>query len=204
MQFYGFGESTENGITHQVTEPSVPAADVDDLVALLRLDEADSYLVTLLMSASAYAARHLNRSLITTQWIRQYDSMRRRPELRLEYKIDSGIILPYGPVNSVDAIYTIDTSGDQTALTEYYTDLLSAPARVFVREATWGREIAMLRVEYTAGYGATAAAVPPAIQQGILQHAAYMYEHRGDCTADEAGKLSGAHGIYGSYQVVVQ
>ena len=183
-------------------EPTAPAANIDDLVALLRLEESDTYLEGLLVSASQYAARYLNRTLITSIVNRLYDTARSRG-LAMEYKEDNGLYLPYGPVQSIVFIKTIDRDGNMTEITNYYSDLVSEPARVMLRGASASREIASLVINYAAGYGATYAAVPRLIQQGILQHAAYMYEHRGDCGADEAAKLSGAHSMYGTYRTVI-
>lgn len=200
------GSQTANGQTFQRTDPGLPAASADELQELLRLDveageySVETYLDGLLLSASEYAARFLNRSLITTEWTRQWD-LSAQHGLRIEFKRDFGSYLPFGPVTSVDRVYWLSGDGAETEITSYYTDLLGDPARVYLRDWSAGREIASIRVEYTAGYGEAYAAVPRLIQQGILQHAAYMYEHRGDCGAAEAAKLSGAHDMYGSYRV---
>ncbi|MFA5703778.1 MAG: phage head-tail connector protein [Advenella sp.] len=203
-----FGSQTENGRTYQRTDPGLPGASVEELRELLRLEDdsgeytVDTYLDGLLLTATEYASRYLNRSLITTEWTRQFD-LAMQTGLHLEYKRERGLYLPFGPVDSVDRVYWISTDGTENTIesTAYYIDLLGDPARVYLRQWVAGREIAMLRIEYTAGYGESYAEVPRLIQQGILQHAAYLYEHRGDCGADEAAKLSGAHSVYGSYRV---
>jgi hypothetical protein len=70
-----------HGITSRLTMPDLPAASVDTLRELLRLDDAtggeyaeEAYLNQLLLAASDYAAGYLNRSLITTEYRRVYDT----------------------------------------------------------------------------------------------------------------------------------
>lgn len=196
----------ENGITSIIAEPTAPAASVDELKALLRIDgmDEDIYLLGLLLTASMYAVRTLNRSLITMNLVRQYDDVRGLRGLAREYKESNGLILTYPPIAEVTRVYTIDESGTETNVEGYYTDTLSAPARLYLTQSVTGRNIAMLRIEYTAGYGDTHEDVPRAIQQGILQHAAFMYEHRGDCDARDAIDRSGAMVTYRPYRVTVQ
>jgi uncharacterized phiE125 gp8 family phage protein len=191
-----------NGLTHFRTRPTGKAATLAQLKAHLRIDDntEDTYLETLLLTATESAGRYLNLSLSPAELTRQYDMQSNRPSLRAEHKMRMDLILPYGPVTEVERVYSIDTDGDETSLTEYTEDLLSQPARIHLREIITGREIAMLRIEYTAGY-ADESAVPSVIQHGVLMHAAYLYEHRGDCTADQARKLSGAEGTYMTYRV---
>lgn len=199
-----FAHQVENGITRILTEPTEPAAAVADLKALLRIDgtDEDSYLNSLLMSASSYASRVLNRTLITSNLVRQYDETRGLRGLAYEYKESGGLSLTYPPIVTVTRVYALDSDGVETDIDGYYTDFISAPARLYLTQSVTGREIATLRIEYTAGYGDTSSAVPSAIQQGILQHAAFMYEHRGDCDAKDAIERSGAMAIYRPYKVV--
>jgi uncharacterized phiE125 gp8 family phage protein len=192
---------TQSGIT-STAAADAPAAKLDDLKALLRLEgtSEDDYLTGLLIACTDYAQRYLNASLLTSQWTRQYD-VARTPGLALEQFTNKPLYLTDPPVKSVDRVYTIDDDGNESEVTNYYSDLLSFPARVIVN--SWGssRDIASIRVDYTAGYGATTDDIPRLIQQGILQHAAYMYEHRGDCDAAEAQRKSGAVSLYNGYKV---
>jgi uncharacterized phiE125 gp8 family phage protein len=197
----------EYGTTHFRSEPALPAASIDDLKALLRLDDGsgeyseDGYLLSLLLSASQFAARFLSRSLITTELTRQYDRPYTVPGLAIESKESRGAQLSYPPIESVDKVYTLDDSGNETVINDYYFDKLSG--RVYIKSGVTGRVIDMLRIEYTAGYGEAYASVPQLIQQGIIQHAAYMYEHRGDCPVGDAAAQSGAKQMYGSYRAWV-
>jgi uncharacterized phiE125 gp8 family phage protein len=191
--------------------PDLPAASVDTLRELLRLDDAtggeyaeEAYLNQLLLAASDYAAGYLNRSLITTEYRRVYDTSYKDGGLSPICEARKPIMLPYPPVAEVTAVYTVDSDGNTTAVTGYYTDFDSEPGRLYITDSSvYTREIASLKVDYTAGYGDTYSSVPDGIQQGILQHAAYLYEHRGDCDAEESAKRSGATVMYNRYKVVV-
>ena len=199
----------DNGVTKQKTMPSVPAASPDDLIELLRLDTngeynaETGYLTTLLMTASQYAAHYLRRALLTSTYVRQYEQPRDVPRLSRDYKIPDVIELPYPPLVTVDRVYVVSTDDTEHDVADYVLDNVSEPARIRLRSFTTGSAFEFLRIEYTAGYGDHYTDVPQLIQQGILQHAAYMYEHRGDCGAEDAARLSGAVDMYHSYQVGV-
>ena len=196
----------QNGATSHRSRPDVPAAALSDLKAQLRLDtdDEDSYLTGLLLTASAYASGYLAQSLITTEIRRQYDMASSGPQLQPVRLGRNVIYLPLGPVASVDSVEVLDRDGDATEIeaSEYTLDTDSQPARIYLHEHHTGREIAFLRIDYTAGYGASAEDVPRLIQHGILMHAAYLYEHRGDCDAESAAMKSGALDTYRSYRVV--
>lgn len=197
----------DNGVTHIRVPPTSPAVSVDDLKTHLRIDTADedTYLEGLLLAASDYASGFMARSILTTELTRQYDQEEQRPSLRSEYTGRLALALPYPPVSSVDSVVTIARDGTETSISadDYTLDTVSQPARILLHTTVTGRQIATLRIEYTAGYGDSPDDVPALIKQGIMMHAAYMYEHRGDCDSDTAAGLSGATGTYGRYRVVL-
>ena len=196
----------QNGTTSHRSRPDVAAASLSDLKTHLRLDDdsEDSYLSTLLLSASDYAAGYLGKSLITTELRRQYDMASIGPQLQPVRLGRNVIYLPLGPVTAVDSVEVLDRDGEATEIeaSDYTLDTESQPARIYLHEYHTGREIAFLRIDYTAGYGASAEDVPQLIQHGILMHAAYLYEHRGDCDAQSAAIKSGAIDTYRRYGVV--
>lgn len=203
-----FGTELGPATTKQQTTPTGPAASIDDLIELLRLDPGTGeyvvetgYLTTLLMTASQYATHYLRRALLTTEYIRQYRHPRERLDLSSDYRPTEYIQLPYPPLVTVDRVYTVDSSDNEREITDYSLDNVATPAQIRIRSGVTNYRY--LRVEYTAGYGDHYTDIPQPIQQGILQHAAYMYEHRGDCGAEDAARLSGATGLYHSYQVGV-
>lgn len=210
-------QTSSYGASIALSTPTVPAANLDDLGDMLRLELSggvwpeESLLERLLLMASQHAGQYLNRSLINQQWRRAYDPARAMPGLAAETFAETGCPLPYGKV-AVTAgklsgagarVYIVSGAGTEMELDDYFIDAVSSPARAYLRTGIAGQGWSFLHFDYNAGYGADYTAVPVAIQQGILQHAAYMYEHRGDCGADEAAKLSGAHTAYGMFRVSV-
>lgn len=110
--------------------------------------------------------------------------------------------LPYGPIQSVDAVYTIDEEGSETALTlnsEYYVygsqDLIVKVSKFW---SSGDVALNQVRIEYTAGYGGTGVdALPEALKLAVLKQIATDYELReniviGGATvlANEAKKLA--------------
>ena len=186
----------------------LPAAGLDELIKLLRLEGAEEYeseqsfLTALLLAASDYAVNYLNRSLIYTVWKRQYTVDYENRGLALEQQKPVKYILPFPPVVSVDSVKIVEEDGTETEVESYTVDLISEPA-IITNPDTLPCSGERIVFEYTAGYGETHNSIPPAIQQGILQHAAYMYNHRGDCATDDAAIKSGAIMLYGVYRVSV-
>lgn len=192
----------QNGITKRISLLDEAGATVESLQALLKVDDDESLLQSLLLVATEYAERYLSRTIVSGTWMRQFDGPASRGGLQREDKMLRWAYLPYPPLVSVDKVYSLDTDGNKSDITGYYVDEGSTPARLVFTETFGGRSVAQVRIEYTCGYGGEyASGVPYLIQQGILQHAAYMYEHRGDCGAEQAAKLSGAIGTYGMYRV---
>lgn len=120
-------------------------------------------------------------------------------ELRRQGR-NTEIIIPRYPLSSVDSI-TAD--GQSVTIPDVFiVDTQQQPGRLVLKfgatlptvsdEAANGIEI-----EYTAGYGASAADVPADMRLALLQMVATMYTHRGDdCSADDAMKMSGAYAVF--------
>jgi len=114
------------------------------------------------------------------------------------------VFLPRYPLQTVD---TIKSDGVAVTVADVFiTDTQQKPGRLIVkRGATW--PVALdnangIDIEYTAGYGTAASDVPAAIRLAIIQMAAYMFEHRGDCDTAGAMKMSGAQSMINTYKVV--
>ena len=188
----------DNGRTLIKTAPTGSAVLVVELQSHLRIEGDEEYLETLGETATEFASRYLRRSILETELVRAYDLKDSSPQLRVEYQSRPEIILPYGPIKTVDRVYTIGESGAETDITEYYLDDVSVPERIFLQQLRSGRELSFLRVEYTAGYEP----IPATIKHGILMHAAYLYERRGECDAQSAAVQSGAIDTYRHYKAV--
>jgi uncharacterized phiE125 gp8 family phage protein len=95
------------------------------------------------------------------------------------------VTLPKPPVISVSSVSTFDDSDNETTMasSKYYVDNVREPARIVLRQGetfpTALRVANAIKVVYQAGY-TSSYTVPEPIRMGMLQHIAYLYEHRGD------------------------
>jgi len=80
-------------------------------------------------------------------------------------------------------------------------DTFSSPARIrFTSLTSNGLKRYGLRC-YKAGYGTDTENVPKGIRLGIVQVAGYLYDHRGECSPEEAITKSGAGMALNPYRV---
>lgn len=110
------------------------------------------------------------------------------------------------PLISVDTVTTYDEADNDTAVVVanlFNIDTASTPGRMMLKHGqTWpiaSRGFAAVEIEYTAGFGDTAGAVPPTLRDAILTLAAYYYNHRGECDMKEAWQKSGASALTSLY-----
>ena len=144
-------------------------------------------------TARRVAEEHLGRTLMTTTYslfVDGYDELadplwegtRTGPYLNY-YK--NYINLPKCPIQSVTSVSTFDDSDNETtmAASRYYVDNVREPSRIVLRQGetfpTALRVANAIKVVYVAGYS-NAYAVPEPVRMGMLQHIAFLYEHRGD------------------------
>ena len=89
------------------------------------------------------------------------------------------------PIQSVTSVSTFDDADNETTMasSRYYVDNVREPSRIVLRQGetfpTALRVANAIKVVFVAGY-ANAYAVPEPIRMGMLQHIAFLYEHRGD------------------------
>lgn len=98
----------------------------------------------------------------------------------------ASIKLPRAPLRTIDLVtYTNQADVAATYSSTYYradTSSDGAGRMLFREGASFPavRDLASLTIRYTAGYGATAAAVPPQLAQAVRRMTAYLFENRGD------------------------
>lgn len=146
----------------------------------------DPLLPGLALSATAAVMKFSNVELVRRTWHWQAD---RFPERQAAYmglgsmpaQSQWWVTLPAWPLISVESV-TADGFEFETHSSRLFVDQPEYP----------------LTVEYTAGY--ETADVPDVYKQAIMSLAAFMYEHRGDCDAEQAGRRSGAFGILAPYK----
>ena len=177
------------------TAPTAEPLSLQEVKEYLRVDDATDERVVqpLIIAARQFAESHMNRSLMQQTITLNLDTaidtenplwegMRTAPDLNY-YK--NYVVLPQSPVISVTSVKTYNDSDTATtmAATKYYVDTQREPGRIVLRTGetfpTALRVANAIEVVYVAGY-ASAYAIPEPIRMGMLQHIAYMYEHRGD------------------------
>lgn len=100
---------------------------------------------------------------------------------------ENGVIeLPVGPLLTLDEI-GVYGEDDQKAVIDpahYLVDAASRPPRVLLRGSRlWppaGRAVNGIGIRLQAGFGATAAEVPPPLRQAVLMLVAHFFAQRGD------------------------
>jgi len=123
---------------------------------------------------------------------------------------NASLQIPVWPLQtiSVVTVFGDDNVGVPVTIASVFdVDTYQQPGRLTLRNgATWPialRNSNAIQIEYTAGYGLTAADVPGPIKRAIKAMVGYMYSHRGDgCDSGDAYTESGAAAIVGRYKVV--
>lgn len=187
-----------------VTKPTVYPVDVTTLKSHLRITHTsdDAYLTTLIKTATAIAEKFTNRKFISTPSKMWMDFI---PGTGNEYTLygagtaqvpvryaNIGMFrwfeLLYSPVASVDSIHFISNDGSDNVFdaSQYIIDRVDqdSPARICLQRGTvWPVDLQVahsLYVNYTVGYGPTAADVPPEIAHVVMIAAAALWSNRGD------------------------
>ena len=177
------------------TEPVQEPISLQEAKEYLRVDDSTDERVVrpLIETSRRIAEEHLGRTLMTTTYTLYTDSydelsyhlwegIRTGPDLS-NYK--NYINLPKCPVQSVTSVSTFNDSDVETtfASSRYYVDNVREPSRIILRKGeTFPSALRVansIKVVYVAGY-ANSYAIPEPVRMGMLQHIAFLYEHRGD------------------------
>jgi uncharacterized phiE125 gp8 family phage protein len=180
-------------ITPPLAEPLVLA----DVKNHLRIDSDitsdDTMLTSFITAAREHGETLTGRTFITTV-------LRLRLDGFAQCGLGAGggmnvIELERGIVRSIGSIHYLDMQGVQQTLdlATVAQDLDSVPARLTPKFGqVWPipvPQIGSVWIDYTAGYGDTAAAVPQVIRQWMLVRVATLYEHRQEVELVPRGKL---------------
>ena len=179
-------------ITTQPTQEPVTLQEVKDY---LRVEDNtdERVLRPFIETARRYAEEHLRRTLMSTTYTLFMDSLDEMEDPLWEgmrtgpYKnyYKNYICLPKSPVVSVTHLKTYDDSDNATtmAASKYYVDNAREPARLVLRTGeTFPSALRVanaIEIEFVAGYSSPFS-IPEPIRLGMLQHIAFMYEHRGE------------------------
>ena len=180
-----------------VTGPAVEPITLDELKTHLRIDgdADDETIVSLISEARSMIEEYLNIAMINQTWRLTMDHWPAHgagvypPTLQSQLAGDPRYVeLPRFPLGSVTSVTTYAEDSTATAVTVasvFDVDSYSTPGRLSLMSGqTWpthGRPTNAIDVVYVAGYGAAKQAVPPMLRRAVLNVAAFMFEHRGDC-----------------------
>lgn len=205
----------------QTTAPGTEPVTLAEAKLHLRVDAdltADDTLITMLIGAARrYAEMYCNRSLITQRWRLVIDSFPGPSMIGVPFGIPytlpgHAILLERGRVQSVDGITYTAMDGNEATMpiTDWVAETASPIARVTPR---FGKiwpiplpQIGAVKVDFTAGYGDTAAAIPEGIKHWILLRTGTLYENREEVAVINKGKvepLPFIDGLLDPYRVVM-
>lgn len=157
------------------SEPAIEPITLEELKDRMRVGstcEFDAEIRLILTQARKQVEADTYRRLITQTVVGYMDSFRwvREIELRL------------APVISITSIVYTSTAGSSTtfASTRYSADLNSTPPRIVLKtneqwEYTEDNTPNSVAITFVAGYGSTAASVPPAAKLAIVEYAKMMW-----------------------------
>lgn len=201
---------------HVLTEPpATEPVSLSEIKSQLRIDgtDEDALLDTYIASARELIEEFTGLAFLSQEWRLTLD---RWPAGREPWwdGVQQGAIgdlyqrgraaevfMPRYPLAQVDEIRVFDLNGSPSAVNvsdTFIVDTAQRPGRLVLRfGATWPvvlENATGIEIEYTAGYP-SAAVVPAPMRLAVLQMAAYMYEHRGDCAGEDAYRKSGAKSL---------
>ena len=211
------------------TEPTAEPVSLQEVKDYMRIEDStdERVLRPFIRTARRLAEEHLGRALMPqtlTLPIDAYDDIHftgyaeafenpkcidnlKLPVLKKNLKYYKNfIILPKPPVTSVTSVSTFNDSDTETtfAASKYYVDTAREPARIVLRQGetfpTALRVANAIKIVYVTGY-TNAFAVPEPIRMGILQHIAFLYEHRGDMYEPSSPLPPALRSLYSPYVV---
>jgi uncharacterized phiE125 gp8 family phage protein len=186
-----------------VTAPSIEPLTLAEAKLHLRVDftDDDALITMLIAAARQYAEQRTARSFITTVWKYVADSFPGVGVMGVPWGREyshpgNAILLEKGQVQSIDSIQYLDMSGTlQTVATSLYTsDLTGSLARIAPKFGQiWPitlPQLGAVTVNFTAGYGATAASVPEGLKAWLKLRIGALYENREEVVAGRSITVS--------------
>ena len=163
-------------ISYLLAGPAAEPLALAEARAWLRLDtDAEDGLVTTLIAAARLHVESLTgRALLTQSWRLVLD----------QWPADRIVTLPVAPLISLSEIRAFDEDDDEhlVPLAQFMPETGVHPARLRLPATVAGmpalRQRLGLEIDYVAGFGADAEAVPADIKAAMLQLVAYWFENR--------------------------
>lgn len=152
-----------------VSDPTAEPITVSDAKSYIRIGHGkdDTIISGLIQAERKNLENQANRSFITQTKIYRTD------QLKTETK------LPYGPVQSITSVATIDSAGSTSDIDT--SDYYQASDRLVFEEAppVEEREVLGFEVKYQTGFSDSAAGVDEDIKTALKDQVAHRYEMRG-------------------------
>ena len=199
------------------TAPGVEPVTSADLAVWLGAPATNPTLPALCAGARDVCERHLGMGFITQTWKQMYDLQQLQTEwwdgvrqgpVTAVHAVPSTFCLARWPLVSVTSVNFYDEEDVATLADSlsYYVSKTSRPPRVTLRTGfQWPTPVYRVSdaavIEFVVGYGEAASDVPDAIKNGVKALAAFNFEHRGECEAEEALVRSGAAEYLKPYKV---
>jgi uncharacterized phiE125 gp8 family phage protein len=182
--------------------PASEPTTLDEAKAFLRLDSADEddLVTTLIAAARIHLESVTGRALIAQGW-----------RIVLDDWPQTGFVrLPVTPLIALTAITAYDAAGEghDIALAQFLPETGQSPARLFLPASVIGMPVLRPRmgieIDYQAGYGSDAAAVPTALKQALLMLIGYWFENRDAVVIAGSGSIipSGFDRLVAPYRAV--
>lgn len=174
-----------------ITPPAAEPLTLAEAKAHLRLETTadDALVASLITAARQWVERVTGRALIHQTWQLWLDAPPGSEDSSSSVAV---VELPRAPLVSVSAISSYDETDAATTWdsAQYVVDAAREPGRVAPRNGFFwpvpARALRGLRIEYVAGFGATASSVPEPLRLALRQLVTHWYENRGDAAGSDA------------------
>lgn len=184
--------------TARITDATVEPVELARVKRRLALDQDDPFddedILALITTARHDCEARLQRTLIQTTWRHTRDTFP-----------GCAIKLEMGPIMAVASVQYVDQAGVLQTMADTEWRLDPASARLVPDYGTsWPAtraEPGAVRITYTAGYGATAAAVPSPLKDWIVLAVGDLYQQRTRSAERPAVPLNFVDGLLDPYKV---
>lgn len=183
-------------ISYLLAGPALEPVTLAEAKAFLRVDDTaeDGMLATLITAARLHVEGTTARALIAQSWRAVLDC----------WPADRVVKLPVAPLIGLTAVTAYDIGGNAHPIGLSQFQIEAAPARLLLPQDVAGMPVARERqgieIDYAAGFGSAAAAVPADLRQALLTLVAHWHEHRD--SASEAATPSGFDRLVAAYRSV--
>ena len=149
-------------------------------------NQQDALIKTMINAATEWGQKYTGREFVNNQWILLVDCF--EPRIKINR----------APVAQIDSItHVVDGSPVAVDSSVYYLKKGNFCSEVLVNpNEDWPTDTDEIEQAISITFTTEQYQCDDIIELGIMQHVAYWYHNRGDCTCDNAAKGSGVKSIY--------